>query len=101
MQDEGAHMAERASLIMLQFLAWVADRPRTYGETMDAWRSTCPQLSVWEDAVIGGLVRLRTGAGRSVRLTARGRALIERRGGDVSRKTERAKQLATTPRLGQ
>ncbi len=44
-----------------QFLAWIADGPRTYGEAMDAWRSTCPHLSIWEDAVRNGLVRLENG----------------------------------------
>ena len=66
-------MSEPASLIMLQFLAWVADRPRTYRETMDAWRSNCPRLSVWEDAIIDGLVRIDNGNGRAVVLTPQGR----------------------------
>lgn len=70
--------SEAPSMIMLQFLAWVADRPRTYRDTMDAWHSTCPRLSVWEDAIIDGLVRLDNGAGRAVTLTPRGRALLER-----------------------
>lgn len=61
---------------MVQFLTWVADRPRTYPETMEAWRSTCPRLSVWEDAIIDGLVRLDNGNGRAVMLTARGLALL-------------------------
>jgi predicted Zn-dependent protease len=65
------------SLIMLQFLAWVADRPRTYADTMAAWRSTCPRLSVWEDAVIDGLVRVANEPGRSVRLTPRGRTALQ------------------------
>jgi len=69
-------MSESPSLIMLQFLAWVADRPRTYPQTMDAWRSTCPHLSVWEDAVIGGLVRIDNGNGRAVVLTAAGRKAL-------------------------
>ncbi len=69
-------MAEPASLIMLQFLAWVADRPRTYPETMEAWRSTCPRLSVWEDAIIDGLVRIDNDSGRAVLLTARGRKIL-------------------------
>jgi hypothetical protein len=69
---------ESASLIMLQFLAWVADRPRSYPETMEAWHSTCPRLSVWEDAIIDGLVRLENGAGRAVRLTPRGCAILEK-----------------------
>jgi hypothetical protein len=70
-------MSEPASLIMLQFLAWVADRPRTYPQTMDAWHSTCPRLSVWEDAIIDGLVRLQNGAGRAVTLTPRGRSILD------------------------
>jgi hypothetical protein len=68
-------MAE-PSLIMLQFLAWVADRPRTYPQTMEAWHSTCPRLSVWEDAIIEGLVRLDNGDGRAVRLTPQGQSVL-------------------------
>jgi len=51
-------MSGAADLLMRQFLAWVAERPRSYAEAMEAWRSTCPCLSVWEDALDGGLVRL-------------------------------------------
>jgi len=68
-------MSEPASLIMLQFLVWVADRPRNYHDTMEAWRSTCPRLSVWEDAIIDGLVRLENG--RAVTLTRRGAEILE------------------------
>jgi hypothetical protein len=64
-----------ATALTHQFLAWVADRPRTRTEVMDAWRSTCPRLTVWEDAVIDGLVQL-DASGR-VMLTGRGRALLE------------------------
>lgn len=71
-------MTDAPSLIMLQFLAWVADRPRNYAQTMEAWRSTCPRLSVWEDAIIGGLVRLDNDSDRRVSLTMRGRAVLER-----------------------
>jgi hypothetical protein len=69
-------MADSPSLIMIQFLSWVADRPRSYAETMDAWRTSCPRLSVWEDAVIAGLVRLESEGGRAVRLTERGAAIL-------------------------
>lgn len=44
--------------LMLQFLDWVGRQPRTYGETMDAWRTSCPRISVWEDASLDGLVAL-------------------------------------------
>jgi len=43
---------------LLQFLAWVADRPRTYAGTMEAWRTSCPRLSAWEDATTDGLVEI-------------------------------------------
>jgi hypothetical protein len=69
-------MSQPVRLITLQFLAWVADRPRTYGEAMEAWRSTCPQLSVWEDAIIAGLVQIESGNGRAVTLTQRGGAVL-------------------------
>ncbi len=70
-------MSEEPSLIMIQFLAWVADRPRNYAQTMEAWRSTCPRLSVWEDAIIEGLVRIESNANRSVKLTPRGAAMLD------------------------
>lgn len=67
-------MSESVSLIMAQFLAWIAERPRSYAETMDAWRTSCPRLSVWEDATLDGLVRRQAGRGGRtlVCLTARG-----------------------------
>lgn len=69
-------MSEPTSLIMLQFLSWLADRPRTYPQTMEAWHGTCPRLSVWEDAIIDGLVRIESGADRAVVLTTRGKSVL-------------------------
>jgi hypothetical protein len=71
-------MSDSPSLIMIQFLSWVADRPRTYRQTMDAWRTSCPRLSVWEDAILDNLVRIESGEDRAVTLTPRGRALLEK-----------------------
>ena len=73
-------MPEPVSLLMREFLIWVASRPRTYAETMEAWRSTCPRHTVWEDAFIGGFVQIE-GDGRlaqaEVTLTPRGRAALD------------------------
>jgi len=72
----------RRSGFDLQFLGFVADG-RTYGETMEAWRSTCPRLPIWEDAVRDGLVRIEnSGAMKSSRvvLTARGKARLSASG---------------------
>ena len=49
-------MSDPAHALTLQFLAWVAESPRTYADAMEAWRSTCPRLSIWEDAILDGLV---------------------------------------------
>ena len=75
-------MSEPASLLMLEFLSWVASRPRTYDEALDAWRSTCPRHTVWEDALIDGLIQVvRAGAQHQaeVTLTSRGRAILDGR----------------------
>jgi len=73
-------MSDPAHALTLQFLAWVAERPRSYADAMEAWRSTCPRLSIWEDAILDGLVEFSAGgAGRNqsrVLLTARGRARL-------------------------
>ncbi len=60
----------------LELVDWVALRPRTYAETMEAWRSHCPRLTVWEDAVIEGLVKVESSM---VVLTRLGRAVLESR----------------------
>jgi hypothetical protein len=66
--------------LMLQLVAWVSDRPRTYGEVMEAWTTTCPRMPIWEDAVSAGLVQVE-GEGRMrervVGLTPRGRKLLD------------------------
>ncbi len=66
--------------LTLQFLAWLDERPRSYGEAMDAWRTSCPRLSIWEDAMGEGLIELGEGQWRDrhVRVTAKGHGLLER-----------------------
>ena len=51
-------MSESVNLLMLEFLAWISSRRRTYSETMNAWQSTCPRHTVWEDAMIDGFIEL-------------------------------------------
>jgi len=55
---------------VLELLAWVAATPRSYAETMDAWRTSCPNMTIWEDATRDGLVEA---VGGDVRLTSAGR----------------------------
>ena len=55
-------MPEIHDPLILDLVAWVAVEPRPYAEVMDAWRTSCPRLPVWEDAVDRGLVRRVRGA---------------------------------------
>jgi hypothetical protein len=74
-------MDDALRLLTVQFLVWAAQAPRTYTEAMDAWRTSCPRLPVWEDAVDAGLVRVETAPGGAmanspITLTPRGRAML-------------------------
>lgn len=63
--------------LILDLLEWAASRERTYEETMDAWRTSCPRLPVWEDANDRGLLQVEQHNGRSlVRVTSSGLALL-------------------------
>jgi hypothetical protein len=68
-------MAQPVNALTLQFLDWVASGRRTHADVMETWRSSCPRLSIWEDAVLDGLVRY-DGAHRMVELTSAGRAAL-------------------------
>ncbi len=72
-------MASEAKLLTVQFLQWLAVRPRLYAEVRDAWSSTCPLNCAWEDAVSDDLVA-RSADGHLV-LSARGRARLAEAGG--------------------
>jgi len=70
-------MLENQSLV-LDLMEWVAARPRSYEEVMDAWRTSCPRLPIWEDACDQGLVVREhlKGKGTMVRLTTSGQQLL-------------------------
>jgi hypothetical protein len=64
--------------LILELLEWVESRERTYEEVIDAWRTSCPRLPVWEDANERALLLTEEVNGRSVvRITTAGRALLE------------------------
>lgn len=68
-------------MLTLDLLEWLAVRPRTYEETMEAWRTSCPRMPVWEDANDNGLVRRQgVDGGVLVAVTASGRSLLSQHG---------------------
>jgi hypothetical protein len=72
-------MADTLAPLILDFLEWIAARPRPYSEVMDAWRTSCPRLTVWEDALDRGFVSRRSVAGQEllIDLTPLGRSFLE------------------------
>ena len=70
-------MTDTVENLILDLIDWVERRERTYQETLDAWRTSCPRLPVWEDATERGLVEAASANGRSiVRATSAGLALL-------------------------
>ena len=60
---------------------WVGRQPRSFAETMEAWRTSCPRLTAWDEALERGLVRCtsRLDGGLGVEATERGRQLYSPR----------------------
>jgi hypothetical protein len=52
--------------LIRDLVEWVAREPRTYAQVMDAWRTSCPRLTVWEDAVDRGFLVRQPGHGQAV-----------------------------------
>jgi hypothetical protein len=78
----GSPVSETLTPLILDFLEWIAAKPRSYSEAMDAWRTSCPKLTVWEDANDRGFVRQRSVGGKEslVELTPTGRKFLEANG---------------------
>ncbi len=68
--------------LVLDLVEWVAARPRRYAEAMEAWRTSCPRLTVWEEAFDRGYVERRpSGDGLTeVATTAAGWAFLHAHG---------------------
>lgn len=46
--------------LILDLVEWVSRAPRPYAEVIEAWRTSCPRLTVWEDATDRGLIACET-----------------------------------------
>ncbi|MET0899740.1 MAG: hypothetical protein ABWY45_17665 [Mycobacterium sp.] len=70
-------MSEPNHALMCDFVEWVAAEPRPYTDVMEAWRTSCPRLTIWEDSLDQDLVarQYRDGVAM-VCVTPRGRALL-------------------------
>src|ERR1043166_6850635 len=68
--------------LILDLLEWIAREPRAYADVIDAWRTSCPRLTVWEDAIDRGFAVREHAGGRegTIRLTAAGRVFVQEHG---------------------
>lgn len=70
-------MTDKIEPLVLDLVVWCASGPRAYTDVLDAWRTSCPRLTVWEDAVARGFVETRAGQqGLVIHVTAKGRELV-------------------------
>jgi hypothetical protein len=68
--------------LILDLLEWIEREPRSYADVIDAWRTSCPRLTVWEDAMDRGFAVREHAKGSEVtiRLTAAGRDFLREHG---------------------
>jgi hypothetical protein len=53
-------VSDTVEVLVLDLLEWIGPSGRAYSEVMDAWRTSCPRLPVWEDANDRGFVETRS-----------------------------------------
>jgi hypothetical protein len=49
-------MPDPVDALVLDLLEWIGPSPRPYADVMDAWRTSCPRLPVWEEANARGYI---------------------------------------------
>ncbi len=71
-------MSHSLDPLILDLVEFVAREPRTYAEVMEAWRTSCPRLTVWEDAVERGFLVREPGRGQNalISVTQAGREFL-------------------------
>ena len=75
-------MSQIADPLVLDFVEWIAREPRPYSEVVATWRTSCPRLTIWEDAADAGYVArdTMTGSGTVVTVTEAGQKLLRAHG---------------------
>jgi len=75
-------MTEPADPLVLDFVEWIAREPRSYSEVIGTWKTSCPRLTIWEDAADQGYIARETiaGSGLIVTVTEHGENLLRANG---------------------
>ena len=80
--DPAGQTFDPVDALILDLLEWIGAEPRRYSEVIEAWRTSCPRLPVWEEANSRGFIERRHIPGNEamVLVSAVGRQfLVERR----------------------
>ncbi|WP_024506197.1 hypothetical protein [Bradyrhizobium sp. ARR65] len=75
-------MSDAENPLVLDFVEWIAREPRAYSEVIGTWKTSCPRLTIWEDATDLGYVARETiaGFGMIVTVTEAGEKLLRANG---------------------
>jgi hypothetical protein len=63
-QSTGPPVSDTIETLILDLLEWMGPNPRPYAEVLEAWRTSCPRLPVWEDANDRGFIARHHAPGR-------------------------------------
>jgi hypothetical protein len=76
-------MSDPVEPLILDLLEWIGPQPRPYVEVLEAWRTSCPRLPVWEEANQRGYLEHlhEPGHAAQVALSPLGRARLHARRG--------------------
>lgn len=79
--------------LVLDLLEWIGPGARPYGEVIEAWRTSCPRLPVWEEAVGRGFIAGREGSGNglSISVSPAGQAHLRRHRAEVRSRAQAAR----------
>ena len=61
-------MSDPVEALILDLLEWIGAKSRPYAEVMDAWRTSCPRLPIWEEANSRGFIAYTHVDGHPVRV---------------------------------
>ena len=73
-------MSDPVDALILDLLEWIGSKPRPYLEVIEAWRTSCPRLPVWEEANARGFIeqQYHEGVGAVVSVSPSGRECLAR-----------------------
>ena len=71
-------MPDPVDALVLDLLEWIGPGARPYQEVIEAWRTSCPRLTVWEDANAHGYILYERSpeGGALISVSAQGRAAL-------------------------